>query len=208
MNSSKNESSQKLITLFFIGFCSFLLAACGLRQTSLNDAGSTEAHNFDFCLPTQQIRVADGDTIQIKAFRQQKPKQKDQRIRLLNIDAPELAQKPFGENSKQHLKGLLKSAKSQQVCCKSGPNSRDKYGRLLAYCWSGDLFLNAQMVKDGQAVAYFYGTTPSKYKDLLLEYEEQAEEEGLGIHDPLNKLEQLPTEFRKANRQNRRQVKL
>ncbi len=94
-----------------------------------------------------ETRIIDGDTLAIGA----------ERIRLLGIDAPELAQvcldgetpRNCGQAAKAELAAM---AALGRVEC-SG-HSKDKYGRLLAVCTSGGRELNAAMVRSGQAVSY------------------------------------------------------
>ncbi|NLH80400.1 MAG: thermonuclease family protein [Phyllobacteriaceae bacterium] len=91
--------------------------------------------------------VSDGDSVTIEGTR----------LRLLGIDAPELAQTcrrddrgfACGETARTHLAELIASRRLDCVWEK-----RDKYGRGLARCRAGTVELNAAMVRDGWAVAY------------------------------------------------------
>ena len=97
---------------------------------------------------TGYARVSDGDTIQINR----------QRIRLIDIDAPELyqfctlddASYPCGEQSKQHLINLING---RMVSCVS--EKRDKFDRFLGRCSVDGIDINQQMVEDGWAVSYY-----------------------------------------------------
>lgn len=91
--------------------------------------------------------ISDGDSIRING----------ERIRLLGIDAPELAQFctkdsekfPCGELSKQHLSKMIDGRK---VSCKFV--ERDKYKRILGQCMVENIDISRQMVEDGWAVSY------------------------------------------------------
>ncbi|MGH6861463.1 MAG: thermonuclease family protein, partial [Phyllobacterium sp.] len=91
--------------------------------------------------------VIDGDTISIRR----------QHIRLKGIDAPELAQTcgtpakpvPCGQVSRQSLVRLIGGR--QVRCIQEG---RDRYERVLARCFVGEVELNGAMVAMGQAIAY------------------------------------------------------
>ena len=91
--------------------------------------------------------VADGDSVAIGGTR----------LRLVGIDAPELAQtcradgRTFacGETAKVRLETLIAG---RPLDCRW--ERRDKYGRGLAVCRAGALDLGAAMVRDGWAVAY------------------------------------------------------
>lgn len=91
--------------------------------------------------------VADGDSVAIGGTR----------LRLVGIDAPELAQtcrrdgRAFacGETAKARLLTLIDG---RPLDCRW--DRRDKYGRGLAVCRVGAVDLGAAMVRDGWAVAY------------------------------------------------------
>lgn len=94
-----------------------------------------------------RAHVADGDSVAIEGTR----------LRLVGIDAPELAQDcdrdgrryACGETAKAHLSDLIGGRPIDCVWEK-----RDKYGRGLAQCRAGTRDLGAAMVSDGWAVAY------------------------------------------------------
>jgi len=151
---------------------------------------------FSFCAPMSLVSASDGDTLKIKNPSNEKP----QRIRLLGIDAPELGQKPFGERAKRYLLSLLKSSDQGKLCCQTGREALDKYGRTLAYCWAGDHFINALLLQNGHAVSLFIGNKNNDYKDLFLALEEEAAERGVGIHNPENPLTEQPSDWRKRKR--------
>ncbi len=92
-------------------------------------------------------RVIDGDTLEIAG----------ERIRLHGIDAPETRQTcevgglPWlcGESA---TLALQHETVGRPVTCKG--EKRDRYGRIIAVCYSGDRDLNAMMVREGWALAY------------------------------------------------------
>ena len=97
---------------------------------------------------TGKPRVVDGDTIHIGKTK----------IRLHGIDAPEMKQtcrtrkgeeQMCGQLAKQALQRLVQG---QDVVCKG--DKRDRYKRLLAVCYVGEINLNAMMVGNGWALAY------------------------------------------------------
>ena len=97
---------------------------------------------------TGKPRVIDGDTIHIG----------DTKIRLHGIDAPEMKQtcrtskgkvQMCGQLAKQALERLVKG---QDVTCKG--DTRDRYKRLIAVCYVGNQDINAEMVRQGWALAY------------------------------------------------------
>ena len=94
-----------------------------------------------------RLHVADGDSLELDGVR----------IRLLGIDAPELAQTctlagmphPCGREAREHLLHLIAG---RPVLCAS--TETDRYGRRLGRCRAGDTDLSAAMVASGWAVAY------------------------------------------------------
>lgn len=109
--------------------------------------------------------VADGDTLRLGG----------DRIRLLGLDAPELAQTcldargedwPCGHVAREKLTELVADADVRCV-----PTGTDRYGRLLARCTAGDTDIGAAMVAAGLAVA----------SDSYLTEEAAARGEKLGL---------------------------
>ena len=97
---------------------------------------------------TGKPRVIDGDTIHIGKTK----------IRLHGIDAPEMKQTCRTSKGKEQMCGVLakqaleRLVKGQDVTCKG--DTRDRYKRLIAVCYVGQLNINEQMVADGWALAY------------------------------------------------------
>lgn len=97
---------------------------------------------------TEPAMASDGDSLRIGRLR----------IRLVDIDAPELHQccrdagghlNKCGEISRDHLRGLIAN---RDVSCTW--REVDQNDRALATCHAGDINLNARMVEDGEAIPY------------------------------------------------------
>lgn len=93
-------------------------------------------------------RASDGDSVRIG----------QQRVRILGIDAPELAQTcntadgnlwPCGQVAKQRLSQLLRAPDLQCVS-----SARDRYDRALATCLANGQDIGAILVAEGLAVSY------------------------------------------------------
>lgn len=113
--------------------------------------------------------VVDGDTIEIGGTK----------FRLHGIDAPEMRQEcrredgsPYrcGEASTHALRVLIGS---EPVRCEG--NTDDCYNRLIATCYSGTVNLNAEMVRQGWALAYRH------YSKAYLSAEKEAQEAKRGV---------------------------
>ena len=113
----------------------------------------------------ENIQVVDGDTIRAEA------KGKEIKIRLVEIDAPEMNQ-PFGAQSKNFLNRLLYEKDVTLIA-----QGEDRYGRVLGNLFSNELSVNMLMVKFGYAWVYDeYAKNSSLYK-----YQDQAKAENLGL---------------------------
>lgn len=95
-----------------------------------------------------QARIVDGDTVEIG----------DTKIRLHGIDAPEMFQlckdrrgRSFrcGQSSKDALQSLIGK---RLIHCKG--KTYDRYGRLVATCYSRGINLSDEIVRQGWALAY------------------------------------------------------
>jgi len=94
------------------------------------------------------LSVSDGDTVMAILDKRK------EKVRLIGIDAPELGQKPWGAEAKQHLETLLASS-GWKVRLEFDIERRDKYGRILAYLrTTDDKFINLLMVRDGYAMLF------------------------------------------------------
>ena len=90
---------------------------------------------------TGTARIVDGDTIWIG----------DVKIRLHGIDAPESRQECTGRDGESHRCGeaateaLRALTGSQPVRCEGG--TYDRYKRLIASCYTGNIDLDAELVR-------------------------------------------------------------
>lgn len=91
--------------------------------------------------------IHDGDTIRCAG---------GLRVRLLLIDAPELAQAPRGPAAQRVLAALAPIGSA--VLLERDVQATDRYGRTLAYVWSPDgrTLINEAMAARGMATALVY----------------------------------------------------
>jgi micrococcal nuclease len=104
-------------------------------------AGTGHAKDDPF-LPGVVVGIVDGDTADVRL------QSGMIRVRLHAVDAPERDQ-PHGAASKQVLSKLV-YGKNVNV----EPVEQDRYDRLVARLWLGDLDVNAEMIKQGAAWVY------------------------------------------------------
>ncbi len=137
------------------------------------------------------VRVSDGDTlvVQVDPNRQEK-------VRLVGIDTPEMAQKPWGERAKVFTERL---ALGKVVRLETDVQPRDQYGRLLAYAYVGKTFINYELVRQGYAMLLTYPPNVA-HVDMFTKAQQQAHQEGKGIWNSKDGLEQSPRDFRRQKR--------
>jgi endonuclease YncB( thermonuclease family) len=112
------------------------------------------------------IAVLDGDTVLII-----RPNHRPEKVRLLNIDAPEKAQ-AFGVQSGQSLRGMVLN---RQVKIES--SAQDHYGRLLGEIAVDGRDVNEEQVKRGMAWEYTGYSKSHRY--VILQNEAQQARRGL-----------------------------
>ncbi|MYC97323.1 MAG: thermonuclease family protein [Caldilineaceae bacterium SB0661_bin_32] len=124
------------------------------------------------------VRVADGDTLTV-----QFDSGEEETIRLLDVDTPETVhpnrpEECFGAQASDFTKTLM----GQRVWIEE--EGRDRYGRLLAYVWTGDeedgVLWNVRLLEEGLAVYNDYGN-PGQYADTTRAAAEQAMLAGVGL---------------------------
>lgn len=105
-------------------------------------------------------RVIDGDTILLA---------NGERVRYIGINTPETkhpskAAERFGHEASQYNKKLVEH---KWVRLEYDVERRDKYNRLLAYVYTGDIFVNAKLVEEGYAQVYTYPPNVKHHRALL-----------------------------------------
>lgn len=93
-------------------------------------------------------RVVDGDTAEMKLSRGD-----TESVRYIGVDTPESVApgqpvECFGKEASEFNRRLVEG---EDVTLRFGAERRDRYGRLLAYVYLGDNFVNATLVKRGFA---------------------------------------------------------
>jgi micrococcal nuclease len=156
--------------------------------------------------PTIQIsRVISGQSIEWIDRSQQPPV--IQQGRLIGIDAPDLAQEPWGKQAKQGLEELIGLPGKGNVSVEFEGAEADKYGRRFVYLWKDGRLLNEQLLKDGYVLASM--RTPSsttvsasgtKYRERFIRSSQYARLIGQGIWNPERPMRMSPAEFRKEER--------
>lgn len=117
-------------------------------------------------------KVYDGDTVTLSD---------GSRLRLIQIDAPELASNEcFAEQSRDTLKEILESKKIRLIY-DARLEKIDKYGRKLGYLFVGKINVNLMLVEMGAATPYFYGSSKGIYATELLKAAQNAQINSRGL---------------------------
>jgi len=137
----------------------------------------------------QVVSVGDGDTLRAKMQGQTVT------IRLGCIDAPEMAQSPFGVQARNRLQQILPVGQTVRV----REIDRDRYGRTVAELFLGGRSVNLQMVAQGQAAVYTqYLSGCAATKNQYLQVENQAKQQRLGFWSQSNPV--MPWDFRQGRK--------
>lgn len=145
--------------------------------------GNSVAQNASF----QVGSTIDGDDFTVRRGSEQL------RIRLACIDAPEMEQKPWGNQSANRLNQLLPPGQSVQVRLVNPDSS----GRTVAEVYRGNQSVNLQMVQEGQAVVYpQHLNNCAATKDQYLQAEAIAKQQRLGFWNQAQPM--MPWDFRRS----------
>ena len=108
-----------------------LSGPAGNESISRNDRLSCSVRN-----------IYDGDTMTVLCDG------REEKVRLYCIDAPEMGQQPWGQQSRDHLRRITPGQVEVRAI------ERDRYGRLVGEVIAQGRSLNLAMVEAGQAVVY------------------------------------------------------
>ena len=122
--------------------------------------------------------VIDGDTVRLA---------NGELLRYIGLDTPEINIKkdgrfiydpqPFALEAKKQNRRLTEG---KTVRLEFDVEKKDRYGRLLGYCFVDEVFVNAELIKQGLAALYTFPPNV-KYADLFVKLQRQAREEKRGF---------------------------
>jgi micrococcal nuclease len=122
-------------------------------------------------------RVVDGDTVRLEDGRW---------VRYLGINTPEFGE-PYSRRARELNAALVRG---REVRLEFDQESADSYARILAYVHVGQDMVNARLVREGLAHAFFIGTG-QRHNDLFLRLQEEAKTQRLGIWSRQGRLKEL-----------------
>lgn len=103
--------------------------------------------------------ITDGDTLRVTG---------GTRVRLVQIDTPELGGECYARNAARELQRLVLPGTRIGLERDARLDGVDRHGRLLRYVWRGGTNVNLELVRRGAATVYFYGAERGKYAARLL----------------------------------------
>jgi len=109
--------------------------------------------------------VNDGDTLTLT---------NGGKVRLLQIDAPELETDCYGRAALQTLIALAPKGTRVSLAADPTLDDRDRYGRLLRYVFVRGENVNVELVREGAASPYFFRKERGEYADELLDAVDEA----------------------------------
>jgi micrococcal nuclease len=165
--------------------CLLLVVSCQAKNQPINNE-----------VQVKVARVVSGQSLEVLGMAEQ-PNLISQ-VRLIGIDAPDMRQRPWGDEAKQRLETLIGGAE-QLVTLEFDLEAKDKIGRTLAYVLKDKVLLNEELVKQGYVL--FVGRSPNhKYDQRLDRAQQLARLMGQGIWKPEKPMRLTPNEFRRQNR--------
>lgn len=148
----------------------FFSGSCSGTTTSPSSEGDARADR-----PAEEtavvVFVIDGDTIRVRLS-----DGREEKVRLIGIDTPELDQ-PFGDEARSASQALVGG---RVVRLQRDSSERDRYGRLLRYVYADGLFVNAELVREGYARYVTYPPDVA-FADYFASLQHEAETAGKGM---------------------------
>ena len=119
------------------------------------------------------MRVADGDTVRVRI-----DGGREERVRYIGIDTPEVTSDECFAAEAAEYNGRLVAGRRVRLVLDA--EERDRYGRLLAYVYAGDRFVNAELLRNGYAQPL---TVPPnvRFEDRFRRLAREARREGKGL---------------------------
>ena len=161
-----------------------LVALCAAAVVATASASTAVAST----MAGHVTRVVDGDTIHVsvRGF--------DTTVRLIGIDTPETKDpgapvQCFGPAASERTERILPPGEPVRLVTDPTQDTRDRYGRLLAYVYRPGRHgatgsVNYALVATGYAKAYVYGGAPFEYSRPFLRAQSRARSGARGLWGP------------------------
>lgn len=143
---------KKLLTALLSA--TLLFTSLPTLHNTYAEVSKTITKEIDLTKQYEVTNIFDGDTIAIKIDGE------EQRIRLLQIDTPEVNHKDIKKSIPMALKATEFTSnfvKDKKITLEFDKEQKDQYGRWLAYVYVDGKCLNEELVKKGFAKVVKYG---------------------------------------------------
>lgn len=145
-----------------------------IPRVTVNDSSSSPVPDSGGAITARVDRVVDGDTLHLTT---------GERVRLLGVDTPETVKpdvpvQPWGPEASAFTK---KHVQGQSVRLEFDNEKRDSYGRLLAYVYVGEWFLNEELIRAGLSPAVTKFPYSAVMKQRFRAAESEARRKRVGI---------------------------
>ncbi|WP_320169901.1 thermonuclease family protein [Maridesulfovibrio sp.] len=92
-------------------------------------------------------------------------------VRLASIDTPEIGHdgRKDGYYAREAGEALRNMVNGRTVSVIAASKSGDRYGRMVAWVFAGNIFVNEYMVENGYAYFYYHGNNHKDYRKKILE---------------------------------------
>jgi len=127
----------------------------------------------------QVTRVVDGDTIEVSMAGA------TYKVRYIGVDTPETVdpRRPVGCYGREASERNRQLVEGKTVALEKDISETDDFGRLLRYVWVDGEMVNAELVREGYAIASTY-PPDVKHQELFLSLQREAIGAGLGLWGP------------------------
>lgn len=155
-----------------------LSLACSLNPVVIVTPGGESSSGGRAPAPAGEqgrvTRVVDGDTIDVRL-----DSGETIRVRYLGMNTTETNRgEPCSQEGKQANADLVSG---ERVTLVADEDPQDPYDRALRYVYVGDVFVNAELVRQGWAEAVMYEPN-DRHWEALIELEQQANRNNRGCH--------------------------
>jgi micrococcal nuclease len=160
--------SQRAIVAALV--LAFAMLAAGLGAYTARGTASATA------LEGVVVRIVDGDTIHVRFG------DRIEKVRYIGVNTPEVhhPRKGVERGGRDAVRVNRDLVDSRTVRLELDVQERDRYGRLLAYVWVGDVMVNEELVRLGYAQVM---TVPPnvRHQQRFLKLEREARDSGRGL---------------------------
>jgi micrococcal nuclease len=148
--------AERLIPPALVAVLALAPAGCGGDGPSAVLTVAPLQRTFDGIV----ARVNDGDTVTLRG---------GAKVRLVQIDAPELTGDCYGRAAKRALEHHVGPGARARFVNDPALDDIDRYGRLLRYVVVRGENVNVELVREGAASPYFFRQAHGRYANELLD---------------------------------------